>query len=107
MSKKKLGIQNLLYEELLESDPVGYRRMLRVNFNQFADILSSIASCIQKLDTEMRPAIPAKGKIRLTLRFLGSGGTPSRTEQPDCQSQDLDRSASHPSLWETAPSPCL
>lgn len=73
MSKKKLGIQNLLYQELLESDPVEYRRLLRVDSNQFADILSSIASCIQKLDTEMRPAIPAKDKLQLTLRFLASG----------------------------------
>ncbi|KAG0420514.1 hypothetical protein HPB47_003451, partial [Ixodes persulcatus] len=76
MSKKKLGIQYLLYQELLESDPVEYRRLLRVNSDQFADILSSIASCIQKLDTEMRPAIPAKDKLQLTLRFLASGPGP-------------------------------
>ncbi|XP_040074458.1 protein ALP1-like [Ixodes scapularis] len=73
MSKKKLDIQNILYQELLESDPVEYRRLLRVGSNQFADILSSIASCIQKLDTQMRPAIPAKDKLQLTLRFLASG----------------------------------
>ncbi|KAM7290536.1 hypothetical protein ISCGN_027157 [Ixodes scapularis] len=131
MSKKELGIRNLLYQELLESDPVEYRRLLRVDSNQFADILSSIASCIRKLDTEMRPAIPAKDKLQLTLRFLASAGfctlmlahlglmemeafggrhhcgMPSRTEQPGCRSQDLDRSASHPSSWETTSSPCL
>ncbi|KAG0445357.1 hypothetical protein HPB47_016316 [Ixodes persulcatus] len=121
MSKKKPGIQNLLYQELLESDPVEYRRLLRVNSNHFADILSSIASCIQKLDTKLRPAIPAIDKLQLTLRFHASAGfctllsahpglmemeafggrqhceTPSRTQQPDCRSLDLDRSASHPS----------
>ncbi|CAN7992209.1 unnamed protein product, partial [Ixodes hexagonus] len=50
-----------------------YRRLLRVDADQFAAILSSIASCIQKTDTEMRPAIPAKDKLQLTLRFLASG----------------------------------
>ncbi|KAG0422694.1 hypothetical protein HPB47_001505 [Ixodes persulcatus] len=121
MSKKKPGIQNLLYQELLGSDPVEYRRLLRVNSNHFADILSSIASCIQKLDTKLRPAIPAIDKLQLTLRSHASAGfctllsahpglmemeafggrqhceTPSRTQQPDCRSLDLDRSVSHPS----------
>ncbi|XP_040071726.1 uncharacterized protein LOC120844158 [Ixodes scapularis] len=53
--------------------PCPNRRLLRVNTDHFADILLSIASCIQKLDTEVRPAIPAKDKLQLTLRFLASG----------------------------------
>ncbi|KAG0419662.1 hypothetical protein HPB47_003955 [Ixodes persulcatus] len=69
----KLGMQNLLYQELLESEPVKYRRLRRVNSNQFADIFSSIASCIQNLDTEIRPAIKARDKLQLTLRFLPLG----------------------------------
>lgn len=73
MAKKELGIQNQLYRELFTDDPLEFRRMLRVDCDQFLELLSRIGHRIQRRDTHLRRAIPARVKLELTLRYLASG----------------------------------
>ena len=40
---------------------------------QFEELLSMVASKLQKQDTVMRPAISSKTKLEVTLRYLATG----------------------------------
>ncbi|KAK8764665.1 hypothetical protein V5799_032727 [Amblyomma americanum] len=73
IARKELGLQNQLYEELLEADRAEYRRLLRVNEEQFLQLLSRVGPRIERQDTVMRKAIPAKTRLQVTLRYLASG----------------------------------
>ncbi|KAG0435071.1 hypothetical protein HPB47_018695 [Ixodes persulcatus] len=73
MEKKELGIQNQLYEELLESDSVEYRRLLRVPHDIFVELLARVRPRIQRQTTNMRRPVSAKTRLQLTLRYLASG----------------------------------
>lgn len=46
---------------------------MRMSYEQFSEILSRVAPKVQREDTNMRRAIPAKDKLELTLRYLASG----------------------------------
>jgi len=65
----------LLYEEVQKSD-------LEKNFNTFRMspaslnfLLGKICASIEKKNTLMRKAIPAKVRLMVTLRFLTSGAS--------------------------------
>ncbi|CAH1998941.1 unnamed protein product [Acanthoscelides obtectus] len=54
-------------------DSEGYQNHLRMLPHQFDELLSKIENAIQKQDTHMRNAIPAKIKLEVTLRYLAAG----------------------------------
>ncbi|KAM7309617.1 uncharacterized protein ISCGN_006618 [Ixodes scapularis] len=73
MCRKERGMQNQLYEELLDSDPEEYRRLLRVSREQFLQLLSRVGPRIARQDTVMRRAIPPETRLQVTLRYLATG----------------------------------
>ena len=68
-----LGASNTLLQELAEEDPAEYRNVLRMDTSKFEELLSMVASKVQKQDTVMRPAISSKTKLEVTLRYLVTG----------------------------------
>ncbi|KAH7981292.1 hypothetical protein HPB49_022942 [Dermacentor silvarum] len=72
MGRKELGVQNLLYEELLKTDLDEYRRLLRVSREQFLQLLSRVDPRIRREDTVMRRSISAETRLQVTLRYLAS-----------------------------------
>ncbi|KAJ8946639.1 hypothetical protein NQ314_008811 [Rhamnusium bicolor] len=72
-SRISLGASSTLLEELKNEDSSSYRNHLRMEVHQFEELLSTISNAIQRQDTHMRNAIPAKTKLELTLRFLATG----------------------------------
>lgn len=69
----ELGASATLLKELREEDPLSYRNMFRLDASKFEELLSAIEADIQKMNTTMRMAIPARVKLEITLRFLASG----------------------------------
>ncbi|KAH8025775.1 hypothetical protein HPB51_011453 [Rhipicephalus microplus] len=72
VGRKELGVQNLLYKELLKTDHEEYRRLLRVSREQFLQLLSRVETRIRKKDTVMRQSISAETRLQVTLRYLAS-----------------------------------
>jgi hypothetical protein len=64
----------LLYIEVEESDESKYRNCFRMSPPLFELLLSKVAAMIEKKDTNMRCAIPAKVRLMVALRYLTSGG---------------------------------
>lgn len=67
------GASALLLKQLRLEDPSEYRLALRVTAENFDELLSLIQSSIQRQDTLMRDALPAKIKLEVTLSFLATG----------------------------------
>ncbi|XP_077498034.1 uncharacterized protein LOC144108743 [Amblyomma americanum] len=55
------------------SDPVEYKRLLRLSSDQLYQLLARVQPTIERQDTELRVAVPAKTRLQVTLRFLASG----------------------------------
>ncbi|CAH1990080.1 unnamed protein product [Acanthoscelides obtectus] len=66
--RENLGASTRLLAEMREEDIDGYKNHLRMLPHQFDELLSKTGSAIQKQDTHMRNAIPAKVKLEITLR---------------------------------------
>ncbi|KAH7944681.1 hypothetical protein HPB51_028599 [Rhipicephalus microplus] len=73
VERKELGVENLLYKELLKTDHEEYRRLLRVTREQFLQLLSHLETRIRKEDTVMRHSISAETRLQVTLRYFASG----------------------------------
>ena len=71
--KYKLGVDNTLVQEFRLEDEDEYKRFLRMTPNNFNELLKLIETDIQKQNTHLRDAIPAKIKLAATLRFLATG----------------------------------
>lgn len=67
------GTSNNLLKELAIEDPKRYHTHLRMNEELFLNLLDKISSRISKQDTIFRPALPAKLKLQVTLKYLASG----------------------------------
>jgi hypothetical protein len=63
----------VLLRELADEDGKTYRNALRMSSHLFDELLQSIASLIQRQDTRMRTALPARLKLEVTLRYLATG----------------------------------
>jgi hypothetical protein len=61
--------------EVAEEEPQDYRNILRMSMSQFEDLLQLVTPLIQRQNTEMRLAIPARVKLEVTLRYLAGGET--------------------------------
>ncbi|XP_046663525.1 uncharacterized protein LOC124356515 [Homalodisca vitripennis] len=70
--RTNLGASKLL-EELATEDVDSFRNHLRMSELKFEELLKHVAPRIQKLNTRMRMALPAKIKLQITLRYLATG----------------------------------
>lgn len=58
----------------LHSEPSGeFKKFTRMSTADFEYLLQKVSPIITKKDTQFRPAIPAKIRLAVTLRFLASG----------------------------------
>lgn len=57
------GILNMLNQELLIEDPVGYKNFLRMNNVTFEKLLRLISNKIKKQDTQFRESISARSRF--------------------------------------------
>ncbi|XP_049269286.1 uncharacterized protein LOC119386977 [Rhipicephalus sanguineus] len=73
LTRKSLGMQNQLYEELLASNPEQYKRLLHLSIERFHHLLALIEPRIVRQDTVVHSSVPAKTHRQVTLRFLASG----------------------------------
>jgi len=64
-----------LIRELAIEDKSEYKSFMRMTPEQFEFLLQEISPKIKREDTIMRPAIPAKIKLELTLSFLATGNS--------------------------------
>lgn len=69
------GASALLLNELRTEDPQEYRLCLRLTPDAFDRLLKLILPVIQRSDTLMREAIPARIKLEITLNFLATGNS--------------------------------
>ncbi|XP_050065032.1 uncharacterized protein LOC126553960 [Aphis gossypii] len=73
LRRNQLGASNTLLRELALEDQQSYFNFLRINESMFNILLQKIEPKIQKKDTMMRTALPAKLKLELALRYLATG----------------------------------
>nr|CAH7725002.1 unnamed protein product [Callosobruchus chinensis] len=71
--RDKTGGCALLLTQLRTEDPKEYKLALRMTPKNFDDLLMLLSGSIQRQDTFMRDALPAKVKLEITLTFLASG----------------------------------
>ena len=69
-----------MYEEITVQDREKFFVNFRLYPEHFNTLLSRIESKISKKDTPMRPAIPARIRLQVTLRYLASGANYSILE---------------------------
>lgn len=69
------GASSQLLVELAEQDPDAYQKHLRMSEAQFSDLLMKVSPFIQRSDTCLRAAIPAKVKLHITLHYLATGSS--------------------------------
>lgn len=68
-----MGACNTLIRELATEDPSSFLNFMRIDQAMFNILLGKVQTSIQKRDTVMRDALPAKLKLQITLRFLATG----------------------------------
>lgn len=73
LRRNEQGASNNFIREVEEEDPKTYSNHLRLNSAQFESLLEKVAPKIQKADTHMRRAIPARVKLQVALRYLATG----------------------------------
>lgn len=70
---QRKGATHTIFKELYNEDPREYKAVMRVTLTQVEILLNLIAPKIQREDTHMRDAIPARVKLEITLVYLSSG----------------------------------
>lgn len=73
LRRDERGSSALLLEEFRNEDLGEYKSILRMTPDLFDILLSLVTPKIQRIDTIMRQALPAKLKLEITLDFLSSG----------------------------------
>jgi hypothetical protein len=68
--REKLEASTQLLEELAAEDYDSYRNHLRMSEAKLYFLLHKVSPLIQKADTFLRPALPAKLKLQITLHYL-------------------------------------
>lgn len=59
--------------EELTKHPEDFKNLLRMSDHHFQYLLEKVMPTIQRQDTNMREATPAKTKLEITLRYLATG----------------------------------
>lgn len=80
LRRNEQGASNNFLREVEEEDPVTYKNHLRLNSEQFDYLLSKVKTNIQKEDTILRPALPARLKLQIVMRYLATGDSFSSLE---------------------------
>ncbi|KAI4461224.1 hypothetical protein MML48_5g00001270 [Holotrichia oblita] len=70
--REATGGSILLMKQLRSEDPQEYRSGLRMTPENFDELLSLVANSIQRKDTLMRDALPARVKLETTLTYLAN-----------------------------------
>ncbi|KOB63368.1 Uncharacterized protein OBRU01_24794 [Operophtera brumata] len=71
--RNERGASSNLLMELCEEDPVEYKYALRMSEPSFLFLLDKITPAVQRSDTFMRCALPAKLKLEIVLYMLANG----------------------------------
>lgn len=71
--RQALGASSNFLTEVAGEDKVTFKNHLRITAEQFEQLLESVKPKIQKVDTNMRAALPARLKLQIALRYLASG----------------------------------
>ena len=71
--REKLGASTQLLVELAAEYSDSYRNHLRMSEAQLDFLLKKVSPLIQKADTFLRPALPAKLKLQITFHYLATG----------------------------------
>lgn len=71
--RQQEGFYVKLLVELRAEEPKLYRNFMRMNSEQFDNLLALVTPYIQKEDTNMRASISAGERLVLTLRYLATG----------------------------------
>ncbi|KAJ8978140.1 hypothetical protein NQ317_016842 [Molorchus minor] len=66
------GASECLLKELAVKDPDSYQNHLRMNNQQFTELLRKETPFIQKQNTNMRETLHARLKLQIALQFLAS-----------------------------------
>lgn len=75
IERKHLGCSNLILKELHTEDPSEFKLCTRMSPELFDNLLAMITPMIQRKDTFMRDALPARIKLEITLTYLASGSS--------------------------------
>lgn len=62
-----------LLRELQAEDPATLRQWIRLDLQQYQNLLLQVTPHIAKQDTNMRHAVTAAERLTLTLRYLATG----------------------------------
>ena len=71
--KAQYGHYDTLMDELYDDNPELYRNYIRMDRQQFMDIVELISPIIERKNTRWRPAIDPRARLAITLRFLATG----------------------------------
>ncbi|KAL4084943.1 hypothetical protein QTP88_027809 [Uroleucon formosanum] len=73
LRRNTLGASTNLLKELSVEDPKSFYNHLKMNEDMFLYLLKKVFPYIQKENTNMREALPARLKLEIVLRFLATG----------------------------------
>lgn len=73
--RESLGASNCILQELELEDPAEYCNAIRISETSFNYLLNKLKSQIQRKNTHLRDAIPAKTKLQCALYFLATGSS--------------------------------
>jgi len=71
--QEQLGASTQLLVELAAEDSDSYRNRLRMSEAQLDFFLQKVSPLIQEADTFLRPALPEKLQLQITLHYLATG----------------------------------
>lgn len=73
LRRREESVAFRLMRELREEDPATLRHWIRLDREQFEELLAQVTPLIEKQDTNMRQAVTPAERLTLTLRYLASG----------------------------------
>lgn len=73
LKRKYEGASVKLLVELATGDLEAYKNHLRMSEEQFEELLQKVSPFIQKKNTFLRDALPARLKLQVVLRYLATG----------------------------------
>lgn len=71
--RKEHGAYHALSKELAEEDPQGFLNFVKMDKNDFDDLLRMISLVIKRKNACIREAISPAERLSLTLRYLATG----------------------------------
>lgn len=71
--RDKMGASMRLLREWSAEDRTMFHNHLRMSETQFEELLAKVTPLIEKQNTTMREALPARLKLQIVLRYLAAG----------------------------------